>query len=182
MTCAWLCPRAIALLTCVISTLAAAIALRPGHAWSSGVWAIGPPKTHVFPVPGNHGERGAVGEFGAGRNDGRIHEGFDITAKCGAKLVAVTDGKVIKRGFHARLYGNYILIHSPEDGRNYFYSHLIKPARVGLKEEVGVGQWVGGVGDTGNARGTGCHLHFEIREQGEPINPKPALRKWDRYS
>jgi hypothetical protein len=37
---------------------------------------------HVFPVRGPHGERGPVGEFGAPRDGGRIHEGFDILAAC----------------------------------------------------------------------------------------------------
>jgi len=41
---------------------------------------------------------------------------------------------------------------------------------------------VGRVGETGNAAGTGCHLHFEIHDRGVPINPEPALRRWDRYS
>jgi murein DD-endopeptidase MepM/ murein hydrolase activator NlpD len=38
------------------------------------------------------------------------------------------------------------------------------------------------VGRTGNARSTECHLHFEIRAGGEPIDPEPLLRRWDRYS
>jgi hypothetical protein len=41
---------------------------------------------HVFPVRGPHGERGPVGEFGAPRDGGRIHEGFDILAACGTEL------------------------------------------------------------------------------------------------
>ena len=44
---------------------------------------------HVFPVQGPHGVRGAIGEFGAPRSGGRIHEGFDIVAACGTELVAV---------------------------------------------------------------------------------------------
>ena len=44
---------------------------------------------HVFPVQGPHGTRGAIGEFGAPRDGGRTHEGFDIVAACGTELVAV---------------------------------------------------------------------------------------------
>ena len=37
---------------------------------------------HFFPVRGPHGTRGAVGQFGAPRNGGRVHKGFDVTASC----------------------------------------------------------------------------------------------------
>lgn len=137
---------------------------------------------HVFPVQGPHGVRGAVGIYHAPRNGGRIHEGFDITAACGTKLVAVRNGKVLRRGFDPVLYGNFLLIHGEGERRNYFYSHLLRPARVRRGQRVLEGERVGQVGETGNAAGTGCHLHFEIHVRGVPINPESALRRWDRYS
>ena len=42
--------------------------------------------------------RGAIGEFGAPRSGGRVHEGFDVAAACGTELVAVTTGKVARWG------------------------------------------------------------------------------------
>lgn len=137
---------------------------------------------HVFPVQGPHGERGAVGVYHAPRNGGRIHEGFDITAACGTKLVAVRNGKVLRRGFDPVLYGNYVLIHGEGERRSYFYSHLLRPAPVRRGQWVREGERVGAVGETGNAAGTGCHLHFEIHVRGVAINPESALRRWDRYS
>jgi len=53
---------------------------------------------------------------------------------------------------------------------------------VGRGQEVLEGEFVGLVGETGNAVGTGCHLHFEIHARGVPIDPEPSLRRWDRYS
>jgi len=47
---------------------------------------------------------------------------------------------------------------------------------------VHTGQRIGSVGKTGNARTVGCHLHFEIHLRGQPIDPEPALRRWDRFS
>ncbi len=126
--------------------------------------------------------RGAIGEYHAPRSGGRIHEGFDITAACGTRLVAVRNGRVLRRGFDPVLYGNYLLIHGEGDKRSYFYAHLSRPAKVRRGEEVWEGQPVGFVGETGNAAGTGCHLHFEIHLRGTPIDPGPALRRWDRYS
>lgn len=137
---------------------------------------------HVFPVQGPHGVRGAVGAYHAPRSGGRIHEGFDITAACGEDLVAVRNGRVLRRGFDPVLYGNYLLIHGEGERRSYFYSHLARPASVRRGEGVLEGEQVGLVGETGNAAGTGCHLHFEIRVRGVAINPEPALRRWDRYS
>lgn len=129
-----------------------------------------------------HGVRGAIGTYHAPRNDDRIHEGFDITAACGAKLVAVRNGRILRRGFDPVLYGNYLLIHGEGERRSYFYAHLAGPAAVRRGEHVWEGEGVGLVGETGNAAGTGCHLHFEIHERGVPVNPEPALQRWDRYS
>ena len=137
---------------------------------------------HIFPVRGKHGVRGWMGEFGAPRDDNRTHEGFDIVAACGKKLVAARGGWVVRRGFDPKLFGNYILIKGRKTPRNYFYAHLRRPAEVGLKQRVFTGQRIGRVGRTGNARTVGCHLHFEIRSHQHPIDPEPALRRWDRYS
>jgi murein DD-endopeptidase MepM/ murein hydrolase activator NlpD len=137
---------------------------------------------HVFPVQGPHGVRGAVGAYHAPRSGGRIHEGFDITAACGTELVAVRDGRVLQQGYDPVLYGNYLLIHGEDEQRSYFYAHMPRPAGVHDGERVWEGERVGAVGETGNARGLGCHLHFEIHVHGVAINPEPELRRWDRYS
>ena len=137
---------------------------------------------HVFPVQAPHGTRGYIGEFGAPRSGGRTHEGFDIVAACGAPLVAVSDGRVLRTGYDPVLYGNYLLIHGEGEDRSYFYAHMPRPALVHRGERVWQGERVGSVGETGNAISVGCHLHFEIHVHGVPIDPEPSLRRWDRYS
>jgi murein DD-endopeptidase MepM/ murein hydrolase activator NlpD len=145
--------------------------------------AIADPKRgHIFPVRGPHGDRGPVGEFGAPRTGGRTHEGFDVTAPCGTRLVAARGGKVLQNRFDPELDGNEVLIHARGTARNYRYSHLRKPAIVEIGETVRTGQKIGAVGKTGNAISIGCHLHFEMRIEGKPIDPEPALRRWDRFS
>lgn len=134
---------------------------------------------HVYPVDGPHGIRGAVGEFGAGRNGGRIHEGFDITASCGTRLVAARGGKVEKSGYDPVLYGYFVRIDGRKTRQDYFYSHLIAPPKVDKGDRVRTGQLVGKVGQTGNAASTPCHLHFEILVGGVPIDPLPHLRRWE---
>lgn len=137
---------------------------------------------HVFPVDGPHGTRGPVGEFHAPRNGGRIHEGFDITGDCGTPLIAARGGTVQKTGYDPVLYGNYVLIDGAKTSQDYFYAHMVDPSEVGEGEHVYTGQEVGHIGQTGNAAGTPCHLHFEIHVHGEPVDPEPALIHWDKYS
>lgn len=137
---------------------------------------------HVFPVQGSHGARGAVGEYHAPRSGGRIHEGVDVTAACGTRLVAVRNGRVRRTGFDPILYGNYVLLHGEGERRSYFYAHLARPAPVREGQRLWEGQPLGVVGETGNALGTGCHLHFEVHVNGTPIDPTPMLTRWDRYS
>lgn len=137
---------------------------------------------HVYPVQGAHGVRGAIGEYHAPRSGGRIHEGFDVTAACGTRLVAVRNGRVLRSGFDPVLYGWYLLLHGEGERRSYFYAHLRHRPRFHGGQRVWEGEPVGAVGETGNAAGTGCHLHFEIHADGVPIDPEPSLRRWDRYS
>jgi murein DD-endopeptidase MepM/ murein hydrolase activator NlpD len=137
---------------------------------------------HFFPVRGPHGTRGPVGEFGAPRNGGRVHKGFDILARCGTPLAAAVTGTVVKRAYDRRLDGNYVVIRGLGERRKYWYAHMIHPSTFRKGELVHVGQIVGNVGKTGNARTVGCHLHFEIHVNGRPVNPEPYLRSWDGYS
>jgi murein DD-endopeptidase MepM/ murein hydrolase activator NlpD len=137
---------------------------------------------HFFPVRGPHGTRGPVGDFNASRNGGRRHKGFDVTAHCGTPLAAVTTGTVVKQAYDRRLDGNFIVIRGLGERRKYWYAHMIHPSRFQRGDLVHVGQIVGNVGQTGNARTVGCHLHFELHLNGRPIDPEPYLRSWDRYS
>jgi len=137
---------------------------------------------HFFPVRGPHGTRGPIGAFGAPRDDGRAHEGFDVVAKCGTPLAAVRAGKVTHRGYDPKLYGNFVEIKGRMEHFSYFYAHLPRPADVKKGERVKTAERVGRVGMTGNARTIGCHLQFEIHHHGHAIDPQPKLREWDDYS
>jgi murein DD-endopeptidase MepM/ murein hydrolase activator NlpD len=89
---------------------------------------------------------------------------------------------VHRSGYDPVLYGNYVLIHGEGERRSYFYAHLARPAPVHRGQRLWEGELLGAVGETGNAAGTGCHLHFEIHVDGVPVDPLPSLNRWDRYS
>ena len=135
-------------------------------------------RTHLAPVTGLTGRRGPVGEFGAGRNGGRVHEGLDILAPCGRRLVASRGGRVSRVGYDPVLYGHFLEIRGRAEPYSYFYSHLIAPPPFSQGRRIRAGAFVGRVGQTGNAATTPCHLHFEIHRRGRPIDPAPFLRDW----
>jgi len=139
-------------------------------------------RSHIYPIRGPHADRGPIGEFGVGRSGGRTHNGFDVNAACGTKLVAARGGRVVRSDYDPVLYGNVVIVRGERTQRNYWYSHLRRPSRVRVGDRVRTGEQIGTVGATGNARTVGCHLHFEIRSRGVPIDPKPELHAWDAWS
>ena len=80
------------------------------------------------------------------------------------------------------LYGNEVIVRGWLDGRAYRYAHLSDTPLVKRGDRVRTGQQIGYVGDTGNARTVGCHLHFELRSRtGRLLDPEPFLHAWDRF-
>lgn len=95
-----------------------------------------------------------------------IHRGLDIGAAEGTPLYAAVDGKVIEAGDRGD-WGNTIIVEDDE-GRQVRYAHCSALlATVGQK--VKKGEEIAKVGNTGNS--TGPHLHVEIKENGEYLNP-----------
>jgi murein DD-endopeptidase MepM/ murein hydrolase activator NlpD len=150
-----------------------------GTARTAGAFTL---HSHIYPIRGPHADRGPIGAFGVGRSGGRIHNGFDVNAACGTKLVAARGGRVVRAGYDPVLYGNVVIVRGERTQRDYWYSHLLRTPRVRVGERVSTGQRIGSIGATGNARTIGCHLHFEIRRRGVPIDPAPELHAWDAWS
>jgi murein DD-endopeptidase MepM/ murein hydrolase activator NlpD len=137
---------------------------------------------HMYPIRGPHHDRGGIGSFGAPRNGGRTHEGFDVDAACGTPLAAARAGTVTRSRYDPVLYGNEVIIRGWLDGRAYRYAHLRDTPLVRRGDRVRTGERIGSVGDTGNARTVGCHLHFELRgKSGRLLDPAPFLNAWDRF-
>ncbi|WP_157737761.1 M23 family metallopeptidase [Aneurinibacillus soli] len=102
---------------------------------------------------------------------GRMHQGIDIASPIGTPVKAADNGRVIFAGVKTG-YGNCMII---DHGNGYetVYGHL--DALVASEGDiVEKKELIAYSGNTG--RSTGPHLHFEIREHGEPIDPIPFLQ------
>ena len=97
----------------------------------------------------------------------RWHYGMDLDLETGDSVKTVFDGVVRIQAWDGGGYGNYILVRH-YNGLETVYGHLSK-ALVTVGTFVKAGQLIGYGGSTG--RSTGSHLHFEVRYQGNPINP-----------
>lgn len=112
-------------------------------------------------------------DWGFPRGASRYHEGNDLFARYGSKVLAPVSGtvEVIQGtigGLQFNLYGS--------DGVEYLGSHLDSAGKTG---KVSAGDVIGHVGNSGNAAGTNPHLHFGMYIDGLAINPYPTLRAND---
>lgn len=147
------------------------------------------PSGHSFPV-----QPPDVASYSPAHHD---YPATDIFAPCGSSVVAVASGRVLEvsrtdEWTHSvndgATRGGLSITMSTDDGVRYYGSHLqdVRPeVEPGVRVEVG--QEIGRVGDTGNAAGTGCHLHFGIsppcglgdwQVRRGTIPPAPYLDAW----
>jgi len=106
-----------------------------------------------------------TGSYGTDRGD-HIHGGVDIKASIGTPVYSIMDG-IISRSEYSKTYGNVIYV-DHTDGTQTRYAHLSQ--RMGSKgQRVSAGQLIGKSGNTGRSEGE--HLHFEVRKNGQSINP-----------
>ena len=96
----------------------------------------------------------------------RMHYGIDIGASYGTKIYA-SDGGVVITSEESYSYGNYVMI-AHGNGRYTLYAHMSQRL-VSVDDVVAQGDVIGYVGATGYA--TGPHIHFEIYENDERVDP-----------
>ena len=131
------------------------------------------PTSVAVPVAGV-ARRGLVDTWGGARSEGRRHEGIDIFAKRGTEVLAATEGLVSRIGEN-RLGGRTVWVLGPGRQRHY-YAHLDRYVdTLTPGDRVAVGDVLGYVGNSGNAKGTPPHLHYGIYTLTGAINPYPLL-------
>jgi len=127
----------------------------------------------LWPVPGRYRISSYFGwrprPIGTGNEH---HHGIDIPAPARTPIVAAESGTVILSQWHGG-FGNTVII-SHGGGLTTLYAHNTQNlVRVG--DTVTRGQQIALVGTTGHS--TGNHLHFEVRQDGTPVNPLPFLNR-----
>jgi hypothetical protein len=115
--------------------------------------------------------------FGEPRDGGaREHEGLDMLAPSGTPIVTPTEAVVVRVDTFPGA-GKSVVTANP-GGERFHYYHLDSYARgIGEGDELSVGDIIGYVGNTGNAEGGAAHLHLEIREDGDPLDPYERITK-----
>ena len=131
--------------------------------------------------------------YGYPRSSGGWHRGLDIPGKRNADLVAMENGEV--EGFWDET-GGWSAFLQADSGNMYYYTHLnIDPREdpenewptqnEGTEDEtkggwISAGARVGSMGDSGNALGTGVHLHFDFRlgAKRNYIDPLPYVSRY----
>jgi murein DD-endopeptidase MepM/ murein hydrolase activator NlpD len=103
----------------------------------------------------------------------KLHGGLDIAISTGTKLYAADGGTVVQAGDAGNTYGIYVII-DHGNGMRTLYAHM-SSVSVKKGDLVNQGDLIGKSGATG--RVTGTHLHFEVRIDGERVNPEKYLPK-----
>ena len=104
---------------------------------------------------------------------GLPHTGQDFEVSIGTPVRSTNDGTVeVSKDLNGS-YGRYLVIRDRADPKvAVYYAHLsVRSVHVG--QQVSAGQVIGRTGSTGNS--SGPHLHYEIRIDGNPVNPMPFL-------
>ena len=102
-----------------------------------------------------------------------FHKGIDLSAGCGSPIYAAGPGTVVAAGWNSGGYGNWVNI---DHGGGYvtLYGHMVNSGVLtAVGETVQAGDQIGIEGTTGLS--SGCHLHFQLDVNGQPVDPRPFM-------
>ncbi len=130
----------------------------------------------VWPLSGNVQQPYSVDEllYNKTMADWRTHNGVDIAADMGAKVMAAADGTV-KEAYSDEMYGTTIVIDHGA-GLCSIYANLASTPTVAVGDSVSIGDVIGSVGDTAMAEvGEVSHLHYAMTLDGVSVDPNEYL-------
>ncbi len=126
----------------------------------------------AFPVRGGYRHTSGFGYRRDPKNGGRrLHKGHDLAGARGTAIVATGDGVVTFAGRQSG-YGRLVKIRHIR-GFETYYAHLNR-IRVKAGQRVSRGERIGDMGNSG--RSTGVHLHYEVRINGNAVNPSKYMK------
>lgn len=127
---------------------------------------------YIFPVQNTHANS-VQSFFGVPRDAGkRKHKGVDIFAARGTPVLSVSEGRVYKTA-NTPVGGNNVWVR--QGNYSFYYAHLHE-INVEQGQTIKIGQQLGTVGNTGNAKTTKPHLHFGIyKGWNGAIDPFPLI-------
>ncbi len=139
----------------------------------------------VFPIATSHQV-----PIGKAHHDYSATDIFVMDGKrkvAGDPIVSITDGEVVAVNKSGSGDGGLTVRIADQDNTSYYYAHLQEGSNLHLKrgDKVKAGQQIGRLGDTGNAKGPGPHLHLGIAKREGPqhkgyfpsqkIDPRPGV-------
>lgn len=125
--------------------------------------------TYLWPLQGRI--TSYFGRRNLGMGTASFHRAIDIAAPSGTPITAARSGVVVYAGWSEQGYGNLVKLQHP-GGAETWYAHFSK-IQVALGQTVAQGDTLGLVGSTGLS--TGPHLHFEVHEAGQAVDPLSFL-------
>lgn len=125
----------------------------------------------THPCPGMSYQSSYFGEVRHGIGDTRPHSGHDYAAPKGTPIYSAAAGTVLIARY-SNSAGYWVVI-DHGNGLTTKYMHMFEMPYVSEGQKVVKGQHIGGVGTTGQS--TGNHLHFQVEENGVPVNPSKYL-------
>ena len=125
----------------------------------------------THPCPGMSYQSSYFGEVRQGIGDSRPHSGHDYAAPKGTPIYAAAAGTVLIARYSSS--AGYWVVIDHGNGLTTKYMHMFESPYVSEGQKVVKGQHIGGVGTTGQS--TGNHLHFQVEENGVPVNPSKYL-------
>ena len=128
------------------------------------------PPTYIKPISGGRLSSNFGGRSAPTKGASTYHQGIDWATPVGTAVMASSGGTVTRAGWGSG-YG-YVVYIQHADGRETRYGHLSK-VLVSVGQQVSQGQKIALSGNTG--RSTGPHVHFEIRINGQAVNPLKYL-------
>ncbi len=145
---------------------------------SGGAGGVAFSVTPGFVCPMDPAATSFINDWGFPRSGGRRHKGTDLFAPRGQPVLAVSNGSILLRNGGL---GGIALWLSANNGVDYYYAHLDGYAPgIATGSRVTRGQVIAYNGDTGNARGTPPHVHFQLHPNGRTsaaVNPYPTISR-----